>query len=79
MILFAGRVCQRHEVPAGATVRPFTTDLVTLRKGDPYRDALGFEQVSDCDGAIAVELGQVFSAERLAVMLGQLGWKCRKR
>lgn len=62
MIVFSGRICHRHEVPAGAAVRPFLADVVPIRKG-----------------ALLVELGQIICAERLATMLGQLGWQCRRK
>ncbi len=79
MILFNGRPHYPHDVPAGATVRPLLADVVSIRKGDPYRDPFGFEQKADCDGALLVQLGQIICTERMATMLSGLGWKCRKR
>lgn len=79
MILHNGRPHYPHDVPAGASVRPLVSDVVPIRKGDSYKDPMGFAQKAESDGVLLVELGQVICAERCATMLGQLGWKCRRR
>lgn len=79
MILVSGRVYFPHDAPLSQSARPFVSDVVPIRKGDPYTGPLGHPAVADSDGALLVSLGQVICAERMCTMLGQMGYKVRKR
>jgi hypothetical protein len=79
LILVSGRVYFPHDAPPSQSVKPFVSDVVPIRKGDPYTGPLGHAATADSDGALIVALGQIVCAERLGSMLGQMDYKVRKR